>query len=91
LSATSTLLTPENDSQRGSHVSLALDDAFPISQALIDDGIIIDYREPNIVRFGFAPLYNTDADTERAMSALEAIIASKRYEAPKYQVKSTVT
>ena len=91
LSATSTLLTPENDSQRGSHVSLALDDAFPISQALIDDGIIIDYREPNIVRFGFAPLYNTNADTERAMSALEAIVASRRYEAPKYQVKSTVT
>jgi kynureninase len=91
LSTVSVLLTPENDRQRGSHVSLALDDAFPISQALIDDGIIIDYREPNIVRFGFAPLYNTDADTERAMSALEAIVASKRYEAPKYQVKSTVT
>mgnify|MGYP001576139055 FL=1 len=91
LSSVSVLLTPENDSQRGSHVSLALDDAFPISQALIDDGIIIDYREPNIVRFGFAPLYNTNADTERAISALEAIVASRRYEAPKYQVKSTVT
>jgi kynureninase len=87
----SALLTPENDSQRGSHVSLALDDAFPISQALIDDGIIIDYREPNIVRFGFSPLYNTNADVERAMSALEAIVTSRRYQAPQYQVKSTVT
>ena len=87
----SALLTPENDSQRGSHVSLALDDAFPISQALIEDGIIIDYREPNIVRFGFSPLYNTNADVERAMSALEAIVTSRRYQAPQYQVKSTVT
>ena len=87
----SALLTPENDSQRGSHVSLALDDAFPISHALIDDGIIIDYREPNIVRFGFSPLYNTNADVERAMSAIEAIVTSRRYQAPQYQVKSTVT
>jgi kynureninase len=87
----SVLVTPTDDAQRGSHVSLALDSAFPVSQALIADGVIVDFREPNIVRFGFSPLYNTFSDAERAIKALEAVLVSERYRLPEFQIRSTVT
>lgn len=87
----SVLVTPTDDAQRGSQVSLALDSAFPVSQALIADGVIVDFREPNIVRFGFSPLYNTFSDAERAIEALEAVLVSERYRLPEFQVRSTVT
>ncbi len=87
----SVLVTPTDDAQRGSQVSLALDSAFPVSQALIADGVVVDFREPNIVRFGFSPLYNTFSDAERAIEALEAVLVSKRYRLPDFQVRSTVT
>ena len=87
----SVLVTPTDDAQRGSQVSLALDSAFPVSQTLIADGVIVDFREPNIVRFGFSPLYNTFSDAERAIEALEAVLVSERYRLPEFQVRSTVT
>jgi kynureninase len=87
----SVLVTPTDDAQRGSQVSLALDSAFPVSQALIADGVIVDFREPNIVRFGFSPLYNTFCDAERAIKALEIVLVSERYRLPEFQIRSTVT
>ena len=87
----SVLVTPTDDAQRGSQVSLALDSAFPVSQALIADGVIVDFREPNIVRFGFSPLYNTFSDAERAIMALETVLVSERYRLPEFQIRSTVT
>jgi kynureninase len=85
------LLTPRPDAKRGSQVSIALTDAFSISQALIDAGIIVDFRAPDIIRFGFSPLYNTETDTTKALQALENIIDTRRFEAPQYQVRATVT
>ena len=85
------LVTPVDDAQRGSQVSLALDHAFPVSQALIADGVIVDFREPNIIRFGFSPLYNTFSDSEQAIQSLEAVLASERYRLPQFQIRSTVT
>ena len=91
LQGDSVIVTPLDEAKRGSQVSLALDHAFPISQALIDDGVVVDFREPNLIRFGFSPLYNTLTDAERGISSLESIIASKQYEAPQFQIRSTVT
>jgi kynureninase len=85
------LVTPVDDVQRGSQVSLALESAFPASQALIADGVIVDFREPNIVRFGFSPLYNTFSDTDQAIASLEAILTSERHRLPQFQIRSTVT
>ena len=85
------LVTPIDDAQRGSQVSLALESAFPVSQALIADGVIVDFREPNIVRFGFSPLYNTFSDANQAIAALEAVLTSERYSLPQFQIRSTVT
>jgi kynureninase len=85
------LVTPVDDVQRGSQVSLALESAFPASQALIADGVIVDFREPNIVRFGFSPLYNTFSDADQAIASLEAILTSERHRLPQFQIRSTVT
>ena len=85
------LVTPFDDAQRGSQVSLALEHAFPVSQALIADGVIVDFREPNIVRFGFSPLYNTFSDADQAIASLEAVLTSERYRLPQFQIRSTVT
>ena len=91
LQSHSTLLTPKNDAMRGSQVSLALDYAFSITQALIAEGVIVDFREPNIVRLGFSPLYNNCCDTERAIESLEKLLISQRFRLPEFQVRSTVT
>jgi kynureninase len=76
---------------RGSQVSLRHKDAFAISQALIEDGIICDFRAPDIVRFGFAPLYTRFQDVAATISQLEQILSSARYQNPKYQVTGKVT
>jgi kynureninase len=85
------LITPVDDAQRGSQVSLALEHAFPVSQALIADGVIVDFREPNIVRFGFSPLYNGFSDADQAIASLEAVLINERYRLPQFQIRSTVT
>ena len=84
-------LTPRIEAQRGSQISLALKKAFAVSQALIDEGIVVDFRAPNIIRFGFSPLYNTESDAIVAVETLEHILRSKQFEQPKYQQRSTVT
>lgn len=84
-------LTPLQHEQRGSQVSLRLSDGFPISQALIARDIIVDFREPDIVRFGFAPLFNLESDIDRAVSALADILASRVYTEPQFRTRTTVT
>lgn len=91
VASATTVITPRSDDKRGSQVSVTLEHAFPISQALIDNGVIVDFRAPNIIRFGFSPLYNTPAEAIAAVQVLEDILREKRYEDPKYKVKSKVT
>ena len=70
---------------------MCIRDRFPVSQALIADGVIVDFREPNIVRFGFSPFYNTFSDANQAIASLEAVLTSERYRLPQFQIRSTVT
>lgn len=51
------LVTPRDHNRRGSQVSVSSENGFPIMQALIDAGVIGDFRAPDIMRFGFTPLY----------------------------------
>lgn len=85
------VLTPRDHATRGSQVSLAIDQAFPVSQALIDRGVIVDFREPNIVRFGFSPLYNQFSEAERAVQILSAILENKWFIDPAYNRRHKVT
>ena len=64
---------------RGSHVALSHPDGYAIVQALIARGIIGDFRRPNVMRFGIAPLYNTAADIVTLVDALVDIIDRHAY------------
>ena len=86
-----TCLTPRDPSQRGSQISLRLPMGYPISQALIARGIIVDFREPDIVRFGFSPLYNSFAEVQSAVTTLADILRTKCYRQARYQQRQTVT
>ena len=85
------MLTPRDHASRGSQVSLAIDHAYPVSQALIDRGVIVDFREPNIVRFGFSPLYNQFSEAERAAQILSAILKNEWFLEPAYNQRPKVT
>ena len=85
------MITPRDYNSRGSQVSLKLDHAFAVSQALIARGVIVDFREPDIVRFGFSPLYTRFDDCHRAVSALADILDTGVYQESQFNLRKTVT
>ena len=84
-------LTPREHSQRGSQISLRMPMGYPVSQALIARGVIVDFREPDIVRFGFSPLYNTFVEVRSAVTELADILRTECYREARYQHRLTVT
>jgi len=74
------LVTPRTHAQRGSQVSLIHPHAYAVMQALIARGIIGDYREPGIMRFGLTPLYTRFVDVWDAVESLRDILDQKAYE-----------
>jgi kynureninase len=77
--------SPRQARQRGSHVSLRHPEGYRINRALIeaqppDVSIIPDFREPDNIRLGVAPLYNTFSDIHQALSRLGTIVAQRIYE-----------
>lgn len=86
-----TLVTPRDPEQRGSQVSFASDDGYAIIQALIERGVIGDFRQPNIMRFGIAPLYLDKNDIIEAAQILEEIMTNEVWREPKFQLKKEVT
>lgn len=69
-----------NPQSRGSHVALSHEHGYAIVQALIARGIIGDFRRPNVMRFGIAPLYNTAAQMVDLVEAIVNIIDTAAYE-----------
>lgn len=86
-----TLASPEDPELRGSQVSLQHPDAYAIVQALIERGVIGDFREPDLMRFGFAPLYNSFEEVWTAAGILAEIIGSGSYREPRFQERRQVT
>jgi len=85
------VVTPENPRIRGSHVSLKGDNGYAVMQALIDRGVIGDFRAPDHMRFGFTPLYLGFEDVYRAIEILEDILETEAWRAPKYSERGAVT
>ena len=84
--------SPLDSRQRGSQVSLTHpEDAHAVVQALIDRGVIGDFRTPDIARFGFAPLYTRYVDVHDAATHLADVLHSEAWRAPDYAVRSAVT
>lgn len=86
-----TLATPRDPDQRGSHVAFAHPQAYPVMQALIARGVIGDFRAPDILRFGFTPLYLSHEDVWNAVEILQEILAAATWDDPAYRVRAAVT
>ncbi len=74
------LVTPRSHERRGSQVSFTHKHGFGVMQSLIARGVIGDYREPHIMRFGFTPLYTSFADVWDAVEQLRDILDSADYQ-----------
>jgi kynureninase len=86
-----TMVTPRDAAERGSHVSFAHPNAWPICRALIARGVIGDFRAPDILRFGVTPLYTSFADVWRAVDILCELTATRAWDRPEYRAATRVT
>jgi len=85
------LVTPRAHAQRGSHVSFEHPHGYEVMQALIARGVIGDYREPSVLRFGFTPLYTRFVDVWDAVETLRDILERQTWRAPEFAARHTVT
>ena len=86
-----TLATPRDADIRGSQVSFRHVEGYAIMQALIARGVIGDFRAPDILRFGFTPLYVTEDDVVDAAAHLREVMRLREYEQAEFQARGKVT
>ncbi|MEZ5797376.1 MAG: kynureninase [Paracoccaceae bacterium] len=86
-----TLATPRDHALRGSQVSFRHPEGYAIMQALISEGVIGDFRAPDILRFGLTPLYIGADDVDRAAGILARIMASRSWDQPQFKARARVT
>ncbi len=86
-----TLVTPRPHAERGSHVSFRHPQGFAVMQALIARGVIGDYREPEVLRFGITPLYLRYVDAWDAVETLRDVLQTRAWDRPEYFRRGTVT
>ncbi|MCP4997830.1 MAG: kynureninase [Hyphomicrobiales bacterium] len=85
------LASPRDASKRGSQVCFAHENAYPIMQALIARDVIGDFRAPDILRFGFAPLYVRFVDVYDAVDQLLRVPQTEEWKQDRFMVKGAVT
>ncbi len=85
------LACPKDSAKRGSQVSLRHAHGYPIMQALIAENVIGDFRAPDILRFGFTPLYLRYVDVWDAVMVLRRILDSGAWQRPEFQKRQLVT
>ncbi len=85
------LATPREAERRGSQVSFRHPEGYAVMQALISRGVIGDFRAPDIIRFGFTPLYLSFSDVVRAAAILEDILKSGAWDRPEFKARAKVT
>ncbi len=86
-----TLATPRDHGQRGSQVSFRHAEGYAIMQALIAEGVIGDFRAPDILRFGITPLYIDEGDIDRAAAILARIMTTGSWDQPQFKARARVT
>lgn len=88
------VITPREHHRRGSQASFTLPDprqAYAVVQALIADGVIGDFRAPDVLRFGFAPAYLRFTDVVSAASRLAEVLETRRWNQPRFLARQEVT
>ncbi|WP_406645178.1 kynureninase [Aliisedimentitalea scapharcae] len=86
-----TLASPRIGTQRGSQVSFRFAEGYAAMQAVIARGVIGDFRAPDIMRFGFTPLYVDEADVRAAVAILADVMNNDLWDRPEYKIRSKVT
>ena len=86
-----TSVSPRDARERGSQISLRHPDAYPVMQALIARGVVGDFREPDLLRFGFAPLYVRYRDVWDAVEALWDVLRRGDYRDSRFHRRNPVT
>jgi kynureninase len=85
------LASPPDPIERGSQLSFRHPEAYALSQALIARGVIGDFRDPDILRFGFAPAYLRFADIAEAARHLAEVLANGEWRRERFRERSAVT
>jgi kynureninase len=85
------LASPRDSARRGSHVVFAHPQGYALIQALIARGVIGDFRAPDLMRFGFTPLYTRYADVAQAAELLSEILQTGEWDQPRFKQRSRVT
>ncbi len=85
------IVTPRDHAKRGSQVALRHDEGYAMVQALIERGVVGDFRDPDILRFGFTPLYLRFVDVYDAVERLVDVVNSKMYEEDRFRIRNAVT
>ena len=86
-----TLASPRDPQARGSQVSFTHPHAYAVMQALIARGVIGDVRAPDVLRFGFTPLYLDAAEVVRAATILADVLATGAWDRPEHHARAAVT
>jgi kynureninase len=85
------LASPREASARGGQVSFRHPEAYPVVQALIERGVIGDFRAPDVARFGFAPLYVRFVDVWDAVQRLVEVMQAEAWRDPRWAARKAVT
>ena len=85
------IVSPPDPARRGSQVCLSHPEGYAIMQALIARGVIGDFRAPDILRFGFTPLYVGFENVWRAAETLHDILATGAWDEPAFHAEAAVT
>ena len=85
------LASPRDPAFRGSQVSFKFDEGYAAMQALIARGVIGDFRAPDIMRFGFTPLYIDEGDVRAAAEIITDVMTNALWDRPEYMVRHAVT
>ncbi|WP_327069410.1 kynureninase [Kitasatospora sp. NBC_01302] len=85
------VVTPGSPELRGSQVAIRHPDGFPVVQALIERGVIGDFRAPDLMRFGFTPLYLSYTEVWDAAQALHEVLASGEWREERFGRRGAVT
>ncbi|WP_341364292.1 kynureninase [Thalassospira sp. SN3W] len=85
------LASPRDANKRGSQVSFRFENGYAVMQALIARGVIGDFRAPDIIRFGFTPLYIDNNDVDGAVRILSEIMETRAWDKPEFHKRNAVT
>lgn len=85
------LNSPRDPARRGSQVGFRHPQGYAVMQALIAQGVIGDFRAPDVLRFGFAPLYNSAEDVDHAVAVLACILREGSWDRPEFHRRAAVT